>query len=151
MELWQLRGEEIQPGDQLTIPGLSAAAMIPPTLYTVESGDSWYDIADMFSVTFLDLLLDNFELWAERGINIEAGDELKITFLPTELTRGAIFLGAKTLHLQWPHFPQPGIMAADRSSLSGRIRQRRSPVPQAHTLCSLETRGSRSPPRPAST
>ena len=88
-DLWELRGEEIQPGDQLTIPGLGAADMIPPTLYTVEDGDSWNELAGKFSETFLDLILDNFDLWTLRGVDLEAGDEIVISNLPSELTSGA--------------------------------------------------------------
>ena len=86
LELWQSRADRLQPGDQLRIPGFSADDMISPILYTVEDGDSWNTIADTFSVTFLNLLLDNFELWTQRGINIRAGDEITVTYLPPELT-----------------------------------------------------------------
>ena len=87
LELWLLRGEEIQPGDQMVIPGLAAADMVPPTLYSVEDGDSWDKIADTFSITFLDLLLDNFDLWARRGVAIESGDNITITHLPPALAK----------------------------------------------------------------
>ncbi len=83
-ELWRLRGEEIRRGDQMTIPGLSADAMIPAIVYTVEYGDSWHYIADIFSVSFLHLLLDNLELWAQRGIYIRPGDEMTVTYLPSQ-------------------------------------------------------------------
>lgn len=87
LELWYLRGEEIQPGDQMVIPGLAAADMVPPTLYTVEDGDSWDSIAGTFSLSFLDLMLDNFDLWARRGIDIQSGDRISIAHLPPALTR----------------------------------------------------------------
>ena len=91
MELWQLRQDSLQPGDQLTVPGLSADDMIPAILYTIEEGDSWYTIADRFSVTYLDLLLDNFELWTRRGIHIQAGDGIIVTHLPPGLTGNSTF------------------------------------------------------------
>ena len=87
LELWQLRGEQIQPGDQMVIPGLTAADMIPPTLYTVEDGDSWEKIADAFSLPSLDLLLDNFDLWSQRGADIKAGDRITISHLPRALAK----------------------------------------------------------------
>ncbi len=87
LELWHLRGEVIRPGDQMVIPGLAATDMIPPTLYTVEEGDSWEKIADAFSLSFLDLLLDNFDLWSKRGVDIRSGDKITITHLPPALAR----------------------------------------------------------------
>ncbi len=96
MELWQLRGEQIQPGDQMVIPGLAAADMIPPTLYTVEDGDSWDKIVDAFSLTSLDLLLDNFALWSHRGVDIKAGDQLTIAHLPPALAKLAAVASDRT-------------------------------------------------------
>ena len=87
LELWLLRGEEIQPGDQMVIPGLAATDMIPPTFYSVEEGDSWDKIADTFSLTFLDLLLDNFDLWAQRGVDIQSGDSITINHLAPALAK----------------------------------------------------------------
>jgi len=84
-ELWQLRGEEIRAGDQLAIPGLGADAAVQPMVYEVRAGDSWERIAGRHSVTYLDLLLDNFNLWALRGVGIQAGDELVIRRLPGEV------------------------------------------------------------------
>ena len=81
-ELWQLRGEEIRAGDQLAIPGLGADAAVRPVLYEVQAGDSWERLAARYSVTYLDLLLDNFNLWALRGVDIRAGDEITIRQLP---------------------------------------------------------------------
>ncbi|MDE0630236.1 MAG: LysM peptidoglycan-binding domain-containing protein [Caldilineaceae bacterium] len=81
-ELWQLRGEEIRPGDQLAIPGLSADAAVQPVVHEVQAGDSWERIAGRYAVTYLDLLLDNFNLWALRGADIRAGDEITIRQLP---------------------------------------------------------------------
>ena len=116
MELWLLRGEEIRPGDQLTIPGLSADDMIPPIRYLVEEGDSWYEIAETHSVAFLDLLLDNFELWAERGINIRAGDEIIIIFLPPELTSMAVSTGRESAALANDPSYAAGKDARDRAA-----------------------------------
>ena len=84
-ELWQLRGEEIRPGDQLAIPGLGADSTMQPIVYEVQAGDSWERIAGRYSVTYLDLLLDNFNLWALRGVDIRAGDEITIRHLPGEV------------------------------------------------------------------
>ena len=81
-ELWQLRGEAIRAGDQLAIPGLSADAAVQPIVYEVQAGDSWERVAGRYSVTYLDLLLDNFNLWALRGVDIRAGDEITIRHLP---------------------------------------------------------------------
>ena len=86
VELWQLRGEDIRPGDQLAIPGLKADATVPPILYEVQVNDSWEQVAEEFSVSYLDLLLDNFNLWALRGVDIRAGDEITVRYLPPELT-----------------------------------------------------------------
>lgn len=96
LELWHLRGEGIRPGDQMVIPGLAAADMVPPTLYTVEDGDTWENIAGTFSLTYLDLLLDNFELWSLRGLDIQAGDKITITRLPSELVTAAADTLART-------------------------------------------------------
>ncbi len=87
LELWQLRGEQIQAGDQMVIPGLATADMIPPTLYTVGDGDSWEKIADAFSLSSLDLLIDNFDLWSQRGADIKSGDKITITHLPRALAK----------------------------------------------------------------
>ena len=83
--LWQLRGEALLPGDQMAIPGFDARDMVPPTLYTVQEGDSWQTLAERFSRSYLDLLLDNFELWARRGAEIAAGDSLRMTHLPAAI------------------------------------------------------------------
>ncbi len=85
-ELWQLRGEAIRPGDQLAIPipGLGADAALQPIVYEVQLGDSWEKIAGRYAVTYLDLLLDNFNLWTLRGVDIRAGDEITIRHLPGE-------------------------------------------------------------------
>lgn len=88
-ELWQLREEALQPGDQLVIPGLNADAMVPTISYSVREGDRWERIADSFSVSYLDLILDNFDLWAQRGIDIRQGDQIMLTFLPPEIAAGA--------------------------------------------------------------
>lgn len=77
--LWMKRGEIIRPGDQVVVPGLTAVDMIPPVQYTVESGDSWYKIADKFAVSFWHLILDNPALWGRRGPVIRPGDEMVIT------------------------------------------------------------------------
>ncbi len=81
-ELWQLRGEKIRTGDQLAIPGLGADAAVQPMLYEVRAGDTWERIAGRYSVTYLDLLLDNFSLWALRGDGLQDGDEITIRRLP---------------------------------------------------------------------
>ena len=81
-ELWQLRGEAIRPGDQFAIPGLGADAALQPIVYAVQPGDSWEKIAGRHAVTYLDLLLDNFNLWALRGVDIRAGDEITVRHLP---------------------------------------------------------------------
>ena len=81
-ELWQLRGEKIRAGDQLAIPGLSADAAVRPVVYEVQAGDSWERIAGRYAVTYLDLLLDNFNLWVLRGVDIRAGDEITLRHLP---------------------------------------------------------------------
>ena len=93
VELWQLRGEEIRPGDQLAIPGLNADATVPPILYEIQANDSWEHIAEKFSVSYLDLLLDNFNLWALRGVDIRAGDEITVRYLPPELTEVGVARG----------------------------------------------------------
>ena len=85
IELWQLRGEDIRPGDQLAIPGLTADSTVPPVLYRVQANESWEHIAEKFSVSYLDLLLDNFNLWALRGVDIRAGDQMTVRYLPPEL------------------------------------------------------------------
>lgn|GEM_PF-2082071 len=82
-ELWQLRGEVIRPGDQLAVPGLTAQATVPPILYKVQADESWEVIAEKFAVSYLDLLLDNFNLWAVRGIDIQAGDQIIVRYLPS--------------------------------------------------------------------
>jgi len=84
-ELWVLRGEAIRAGDQLAIPGLGADAAVQPEIYEVQAGDTWERIAGRFSVSYLDLLLDNFGLWALRGVEIQAGDEIAIRPLPVEV------------------------------------------------------------------
>lgn len=84
-ELWLLRGEAIRAGDQLAIPGLGTDAAVQPVIYEVQAGDTWERIAGRFSVTYLDLLLDNFNLWALRGVEIQAGDEIEIRHLPVEV------------------------------------------------------------------
>ncbi len=82
LELWRLRGEGIRPGDQLSIPGLDADATVEPIVHVVGEDDSWERIAERFSVTHLDLLLDNYSLWAHRGVDLRAGDEIEIRYLP---------------------------------------------------------------------
>lgn len=82
-DLWQLRGEKIRPGDQMLIPGLNVQDRIPSIVYTTVTGDSWHQIADRFSVPFLHLLRDNLDLWERRGIYIQPGDEMTITYLPS--------------------------------------------------------------------
>ena len=77
-ELWTLRGELIWPGDEMAIPGLSAADQRETVEYTVQSGDSWYRIADSFGVSYWDLRLDNLGLWRRRGIVIRPGDQMQI-------------------------------------------------------------------------
>ncbi|MDE0200068.1 MAG: LysM peptidoglycan-binding domain-containing protein [Caldilineaceae bacterium] len=83
--LWQLRGEEIRAGDQLAIPGLGAGAEVQPVVHEVRAGETWERIAGMYSVRYLDLLLDNFNLWALRGVEIRAGDAITIRHLPGEV------------------------------------------------------------------
>ncbi len=85
LALWRLRGEEIRSGDQLSIPGLDADATAEPIVYVVKEDDSWERIAERFSVTNLDLLLDNYSLWADRGADLRAGDEIEIRYLPRAL------------------------------------------------------------------
>lgn len=82
LALWQLRGEGIRAGDQLAIPGLGAGAEVRPILHEVRAGDTWERVARMYSVSYLDLLLDNFRLWALRGVEIRDGDEITIRHLP---------------------------------------------------------------------
>lgn len=77
-ELWSLRGELIWTGDQMVIPGLTAADQWETTEYTVQPGDSWYRIADNFGVSYWDLRLDNLGLWRRRGIVIRPGDVMQI-------------------------------------------------------------------------
>lgn len=77
-ELWTLRGEIIRPGDEMAIPGLTAADQWPTEEYTVQPGDSWYAIADHFGVSFWDLRLDNLGLWSRRGEVIHPGDVMEI-------------------------------------------------------------------------
>lgn len=84
-ELWQLRGEEIRAGDQLAIPGLGAGAEVQPVVHEVREGETWERIAGKYSVTYLDLLLDNFSLWALRGVDIRDGDEITIRHLPGDV------------------------------------------------------------------
>ena len=86
-ELWQLRGDEIRAGDQLAIPGLIADAAAQPIIHEVQAGDSWERVAERYSVTYLDLLLDNFDLWVMRGVDVRAGDEITIRQLPDKLRR----------------------------------------------------------------
>ena len=115
-ELWQLRGEEIQVGDQMRIPGLGADAMISPLVHAVEPGDSWERVADRFSVTFLDLLVDNLDLWAQRGIHLQAGDRITVTLLPPDLARKAVRLGGPGESAA----PRPGGGLAFRTGASAR-------------------------------
>lgn len=116
VDLWQLRGEVIRPGDELAIPGLDAGATVPVTLYMVRENDSWERIAGKFSVSYLDLLLDNFELWAQRGIYIRAGDELTVRHLPPALTR----VGAARGWAGGPPVFAPSYVAArDEKAASG--------------------------------
>lgn len=77
-ELWALRGELIWPGDEMSIPGLTAADQRATEEYTVQPGDSWYRIADMFGVSYWDLRLDNLGLWRRRGTVIRPGDQMQI-------------------------------------------------------------------------
>lgn len=77
-ELWTLRGELIWPGDEMSIPGLTAADQRATEEYTVQPGDSWYRIADMFGVSYWDLRLDNLGLWQRRGTVIRPGDQMQI-------------------------------------------------------------------------
>ncbi|MFZ1754218.1 MAG: LysM peptidoglycan-binding domain-containing protein [Caldilineaceae bacterium] len=81
-ELWALRGELIWPGDEMSIPGLTAADKRPTEEYTVQPGDSWYRIAGMFGVSYWDLRLDNLGLWQRRGIVIRPGDQMQIVNPP---------------------------------------------------------------------
>ncbi len=77
-ELWALRGELIWPGDEMSIPGLTAADQRATEEYTVQPGDSWYRIADKFGVSYWDLRLDNLGLWRRRGIVIRPGDQMQV-------------------------------------------------------------------------
>ncbi|HRJ45481.1 MAG: LysM peptidoglycan-binding domain-containing protein [Caldilineaceae bacterium] len=77
-ELWTLRGEIIRPGDEMAIPGLTAADQRPTVEVTVQPGDSWYAIADRFGVTYWDLRLDNLGLWRRRGAVIQPGDMMQV-------------------------------------------------------------------------
>ena len=116
VELWQLRGEEIRPGDQLAIPGLNADATVPPILYEIQANDSWEHIAEKFSVSYLDLLLDNFNLWALRGVDIRAGDEITVRYLPPELTE----VGAARGWSDGPPILAPSYVAArDQKAAAG--------------------------------
>ncbi len=77
-DLWTLRGELIWPGDEMAIPGLTAADQRESLEYTVQPGDSWYRIAGTFGVSYWDLRLDNLGLWRRRGIVIRPGDQMQI-------------------------------------------------------------------------
>ena len=77
-ELWALRGEMIWPGDEMSIPGLTAADQPAIEEYTVQPGDSWYRIADQFGVSYWDLRLDNLGLWRRRGTVIRPGDQMQV-------------------------------------------------------------------------
>jgi len=77
-ELWALRGELIWTGDQMVIPGLTAADQWEIVEYTVQHGDSWYRVADNFGVSYWDLRLDNPGLWRRRGVVIRPGDVMQI-------------------------------------------------------------------------
>ncbi len=77
-ELWALRGELIWPGDEMAIPGLTAADQRAVEEYTVQPGDSWYRIADQFGVSYWDLRLDNLGLWRRRGTVIRPGDQMQV-------------------------------------------------------------------------
>lgn len=76
--LWALRGELIWPGDEMAIPGLSAADQWQTLEYTVAPGDSWYAIASRFGVNYWDLRLDNLGLWRRRAALIQPGDQMQI-------------------------------------------------------------------------
>ncbi|RME53639.1 MAG: LysM peptidoglycan-binding domain-containing protein [Caldilineae bacterium] len=78
-ELWAARGEVIRPGDEMIIPGLTAADMPEPVEYVVQPGDSWRKIADLHGVSFWELKLDNIGLWARRWSYIQPGDVLVIS------------------------------------------------------------------------
>lgn len=88
-ELWKLRGDAVRPGDRMSIPGLGVEAAPPPILYSARAGDSWEEIAGRFSTSYLDLILDNFKLWAKRGVDIRAGDAITVRLLPPEAAGGA--------------------------------------------------------------
>lgn len=77
-ELWTLRGELIWPGDEMRIPGLTAADQRATEEYTVQPGDSWRRIADQFGVSYWDLRLDNLGLWRRRGTVIQPGDQMQV-------------------------------------------------------------------------
>ncbi|MBI3960330.1 MAG: LysM peptidoglycan-binding domain-containing protein [Chloroflexi bacterium] len=77
-DLWTLRGELIWPGDEMAIPGLTAADQWETLEYTVQPGDSWYRIADTFGVSYWDLRLDNLGLWRRRGVVIRPDDRMQI-------------------------------------------------------------------------
>ena len=81
-ELWALRGELIWPGDEMAIPGLTAADQRETVEYTVQPGDSWYRIAGSFGVSYWDLRLDNLGLWQRRGTVIRPGDRMQIVNPP---------------------------------------------------------------------
>ncbi len=77
-DLWTQRGELIWPGDEMSIPGLTAADAWETIDYVVEPGDSWYAIAHKFGVTYWDLRLDNLGLWRMRQTVIRPGDVMQI-------------------------------------------------------------------------
>lgn len=77
-DLWVLRGELIWPGDEMAIPGLTAADQWATIEYSVQPGDSWYRIAATFGVSYWDLRLDTLGLWRRRGVVIRPGDQMQI-------------------------------------------------------------------------
>jgi LysM repeat protein len=90
--LWFRRGVVIHPGDQMTIPSIAAVQVGPALQYTVVAGDSWYQIAETFGVSYRDLQSDNSGLWVRRGVYIQPGDQMTIfnvQTLPSSTTDSA--------------------------------------------------------------
>lgn len=140
-ELWALRGELIWPGDEMAIPGLTAADQWVTLEYTVAAGDSWYAIADRFGVSYWDLRLDNLGLWRRRAAVIQPGDQMQI--VNPQTTDGALPAQAEAATPAPRATAQP---AAAQSTPAAAESAQPTPTAQAAAPGALPTVATTSPP-----